>query len=161
MAKHYNLSLVSWLNRLFRFKGDFPSHEVSELIMPVVCLEPTTTITKVSTNSATGTVTAYTTPTDKDFFLTGIFFSFDKNATADNTTFTISATQDGEVKTLISVLSLTTTARQIAQYIPFEKPFKVDRGTAIQHTATFTAGAMSRSVIVHGYTQETLTGTSY
>lgn len=113
-----------------------------------------TTIWKASDSSTSGTSTIYTTPTDKDFFLTSISMSITKNATSDNTGLSLTSTIGGAAVALSKILTETLTASSFVVTREFPYPIKIDRGVAISATSAFTAGASSRSVQIGGFILE-------
>lgn len=105
-------------------------------------------------SSATGSVTVYTTPSDRDFYLTGIQYSMIKDATCDAATGTIQVggTVNGQSVAFLRKAIITLTAQSADITREFTRPILIDRGTAISMTATFTAGAMSRGCCITGFT---------
>lgn len=112
-----------------------------------------------ASRSTTGTSTVYTAPTDKDFYLVGIQFSFACDATADSTAYTVSVTGDEFSSTsLIRVVKLTTTADSKSVTWSFPAPIKLKQGQTITVNQTFTAGASTVSATIVGYTVENIKG---
>jgi len=146
--KHYNVSISEWANRLFNTKaGDTLSADVHEVITPVISLKPVANIVK----SATTATTIYTTPTDKDFYLTSLYLSVAKDAAQTGTSASITAIIDGVTVNLLSFISITLTASEVADNIVFNTPIKIDRGTAI---ATVASNWTSSRSGLTGYTLE-------
>jgi len=156
MTRHYNPSIVERANRVLASKaGDFLSDEVAGPVA-TIAITPVTRIIKASGSSTTGTMTIFTTPTDKDFYITGLYLSMIKDVTNDMATgnVAIALTIDGVTVNPIGIGVLTLTAQSESVAFPFTTPIKVDRGTAITIGATYTAGSMRRFGSVHGYTEE-------
>jgi len=102
--------------------------------------------------SATGTITVFTTPTDQDFYLFGASVSYDKDATADNTSIRMIVTPRGKATSdIINILNITLTARQDNLVVEFEKGILLDRSSTITLTGDFTVGALSRAANIWGY----------
>jgi len=157
VTKHYNPSIVERANRILATKaGDYLSDDVMPNIQPVIPISPIVKIIRNSNTSATGSITPYTTPDDKDFYLTAIGLSYSKNATCDVATgnVALNVTIDGVSVAVVSLAMLTLTAEKDSVYVNFNPPIKVDRGTAITGTNTYTAGLMRRTCNVVGYTEE-------
>lgn len=108
-------------------------------------------------SSTTGNKTIFTTPSDKDFYLTSAQFAYVKDVTCDVATgaISLSATIEGTAQPVISLVLTTLTAERDNQIISFPVPLKIDRNTTIIYGGSFTAGAMSRIGLITGYTQET------
>jgi len=155
MTKHYNPSIVERANRILASKaGDYLSDEVAGPVA-VIPLNPVVRIVRAGGSSATGTLTLYTTPSDKDFYLTTAILSMIKDVTCDATGgINLNAVIDGVTKEIIvyGILTLTAQADTIVCNCPV--PIKIDRNTAITVSGTYTAGTMRRSATVHGYTEE-------
>lgn len=154
--KHYNPSIVERAQRIFNTKGDNLPDEVSGPVA-VIPIQPVSRIIKAAAASNTSIITPYTTPTDKDFYLTGVTLSFVKDAANDLATgsLLVQTTVNGETVSVTGIAVLTLTAQQQTVRCEFNPPIKVDRNAAIQlPTATFTAGAMRRVLCINGYTEE-------
>lgn len=159
--KHYNTSLINNANRIFNPKGEAPPMEVADIIMPTVDLGAGqfVDIVRHAQSAVTGGATIYTTPTDKDFYLTSIQLSSQSDATADNTSILVTANIEGVSRRLINVGKLTTTARVVDIFLDFAIPIKIDRGAIIAFANSFTVGASITNVSITGYTAETTKGT--
>jgi len=155
-VKHYNPSISQRAQRVFNTKGEHLSDDVIPTIQPVIQVAPVARIVRNGNTSATGSLTPYTTPTDKDFYLTAIGLSYSKNVTCDVATGNVqlNITVDGASVAVIALAMQTLTAQDGTAYISFPIPIKVDRGTAITGTNSYTAGAMRRTGVVVGYTEE-------
>ncbi len=153
---HNNPSIVAWFNRIFAPKGENFSPMVSDFIQPVIQIRPIANIVRHQTATTTGTTTIFTTPTDRDFFMTGLFLSVQADATADMGSVDISANVDNVNRNLarISHISLTATAREMVR--SFATPIKIDRGVSITCTKSFSVGSASFSMGIEGFTQETI-----
>jgi len=129
VTKHYNPSIVENANRILASKaGDYLSDEVQGPVA-VIPILPITNIIKTANSSTTGSVTLYTTPTDKDFYLTSLQISLIKDATNDNATGTIgfSITVDGVVIVPLGLAVLTLTAQNSNAVLPLSISIKVNR----------------------------------
>ena len=105
--------------------------------------------------ATTSTATMVTTPTDRDFFLTGALMGFDKDDVCDGTSISIQATLFGKAETNIFFMSaLTLVAQQRDNAMVYNPPIKLARGTTIKLAGAFTAGTMSKSASITGYTTD-------
>lgn len=147
MVKHYNPSIVQDAQRIFNTKTNNISDEVGDII-PVVPVLP---VCRIVRSSASGTV--YTTPSDKDFYLTGFSMSFSKDVAATGSVMTLSAIIDGVSQVLHRFAAITLTAERDSIAIDLSFPIKIDRGTNI--TIGLTGTFNSAPAAIRGYTQET------
>lgn len=115
----------------------------------------------VRTNSITatsGSSTLFTTPSDKDFYITGAAISMAKDATCDLATSNVNITiiVGGTSRQIVQLSALTTTAQTQNMFVNFNPPIKVDRNTAISRGSfSFTAGSGMCQSAIWGYTQDT------
>jgi len=107
---------------------------------------------KVQTLSASTSI--YTTPTDKDFYLTYLTLSVVKDAANDNTVTTLSASNRGVATRLCSLQFLTTTQATDHLELIFPYPIKLDRGTSISIVGSFAAGTMTKVASIGGFLVE-------
>ena len=108
-------------------------------------------VVRSSSRTTTGSTTIYTTPTDRDFFLTNIYMSNQSDATCDSTSIFIQFTVLGVV-TYYLFPKLTLTALNQTNNIQFAAPIRVDRGTSIIMTQTFSVGASTSHGLISGFT---------
>ncbi len=161
MVTHYNNSITENFYRIFNLKGESAPLDVDNIIYPVIQVESRLNIVKSINKTTSGGTTIYTTPLDKDFYLTGIHLSYVKDAACDLATGAIfvSVTIDGVLTSILQLATLITTAQAESEYLNFDKPLKLDRGTTITlGNNTFAAGACPRAGSIFGYTQETTKG---
>lgn len=156
MVRHYNPSIVERAQRILNTKMDNLSDEVNGPLA-VIPIEPICRISRSQQAIVTGSSTIYTTPTDKDFYLCNVQFSFSKDAACDVATGSIGiqTTIDGAAQIIIRLPVITLTAQNNTLSFNFVKPLKIDRGVTLILTGTYTAGVMSRTGNIVGYTEET------
>jgi len=148
MVKHYNTSISEDAARILNSKqGQFLGDDVQGPVA-VIPLSPRANIVK-SVNSAT---TIYTTPADKDFYLTYVLLSAIKDAAATGTSVAISATVEGVSTSIVAIAGITLTVQQQTVPVFFSTPIKIDRNTAI---AISGSNWTTYRGIVAGYTVET------
>lgn len=157
MVKHYNTSIVEDGNRIFNLKGDFLSSEVSPIIQPTIPVVRPCHIVRHSTQTASGAATVFTTPTDRDFFLTYLNIGMTKDVTCDIASGAISAsgTTDGVSRVILGLPVLTLTAERAQGTINFNPAIKIDRNTGLTLGGTFTAGSCVRTITIGGFIVET------
>jgi len=132
-----------------------PPIEANNSIQPVVEVGPTfSNIVKRSVNTNTGTSTIYTTPADKDFYMTGFSHSVTKNATSDNTLCLLNVIIGGATLAISALQFQTLTAASDHIEMTFPYPLKIDRNSIIAHNGTFGAGAMSKICVIYGFLVE-------
>lgn len=158
MTKHYNPSIVERANRILASKsGDFLSDEVQGPVA-VIPINPIINIVRAASATTTSSGTIFTTPTDKDFYLTGVQFGFVKDAACDaanTTTPAVLITIDGVSVTVVRLPTITLTAQNQSVFVSLPTPIKIDRGTTISIQSTsYTVGVFNRNAVIYGYTEE-------
>ena len=124
-------------------------------IQPVLDIHPKfTTVLKTATIATTSGITVYTTPTDKDFYLTFISLAFVKDVNCDNATVYVQiVTNDGTIRLpFFENVSLVAEAKQVS--IDFSNPIKLSRNNVISLVGTFTAGALTKRATIGGFILE-------
>ena len=104
--------------------------------------------------TASGILTNFTAPTDRDTFITSITAGILKSATCDIATATpivVSITTDGLTRDIITFPSETLTAQNMIINQTFNPAIKIDRGSAITVSGTFAAGSLMRTCNVIGF----------
>lgn len=158
-AKIYNSNLTKELidvAKLQQSKGEIPS-ELAEKVIPVIDINPkharVANVVKrtIATNATAQTI--YTTPTDKDFYLTSASLAMIKDATATSLFSTIQLIPDGSTSTipilLIPGFTLTAQTGQIS--LSFPAPIKVAKGTNITINNSTNVGNVSADGCITGY----------
>lgn len=160
MAQIHNSELLKGMQdsaKLQTIRDRIPD-QLADKIVPVMEVNPkllrVCNIVRGANKATTASATLYTTPTDKDFYLTGIALSYTKNVTCDTATGALNVTVyiDGALQTLFSLAKLTLTAEEKTGSITFPIPVKLDRNTPITYGTTWTAGAMIQAISIVGYT---------
>lgn len=132
--------------------------QLADKVVPVMEVNPKLLrccnfIKEASCINAT-TTTIYTTPTNKDFFLTALHLSVIKDVTSTSTRSYVNAYVNGVVNSLITIAGITLTVQDQNCSISFPIPIKIDRGTAIAlNNSSATANVTSRASIM-GYLDE-------
>lgn len=155
MVKHNNPSIAQDASRILNSTGEFLSDEV-EGPVAVISIQRCANIVRSQSSVATGAVTVFTCPSDKDFYLLACTLAINEDATSDNTNTTLRVVIDGVNQNVINLRKLTTTAinQNISVSIPYPG-IKIDRGSVIAMTNTFTVGNAAKSASIIGYTVET------
>lgn len=110
----------------------------------------------VASNSTGATI--YTTPTNMDFYLTGMTLSVIKDVTATSTFSDILIQINGRQVRPLRIDTLTLTVEIREQSIVFTHPIKVDRGFAIQVENTTATGNIKASATIIGFLDEASNG---
>lgn len=155
--KHYNPSISQDMDRLFNLKGE-STDSVYDEIIPVIPITRDINIAVVGTGAGSGATTIYTTPSDKDFYLTAFFLHYQADAANDCTELNITTNLRGLSTKIFKITKITLTATTEYMMITLPNPIKVDRNSAITLNATFTVGNCPRTAGVYGYTVETTKG---
>lgn len=152
--KHYNPSITERANRIFNLKnGDQMPDEVEG---PVAVI-PLTNVVRIvrsasANNAASGTV--WTTPAEKDFYLTGVILTTTKDATSTATNIQLTAFIDGVGQPIVRIRGITLTAMSQTVPISFSVPIKIDRNTQINIANDSAVANIATSAVIFGYTEE-------
>lgn len=162
MATIYNTELFKEIKdgaKIQQMTDAIPS-QLQGTVVPVMEVNPKllrkTNFISGSTSSATGALSVITASTSVDTFITNLNVNLIKDATCDQATgvVSIACTQDGIGKTLIRIPVITLTAQVFNMEIGFMNPIKVDRGSVITFSTSYSVGVMVRSAQVQGFTLE-------
>ena len=158
MARHYNPSIAQRALRILNSKaGDTISDEVANLVAVLPIVPTSTEIYSSNPSTSASSSTAFTLPSDKDFYLTAVSYSIEKDATCDaaDGQALLRAFANGSNRTIIGFPILTLTAQRFSLSLNLNPPLKVERGGTLTITApTFTAGKFSRVGTFIGYYEE-------
>jgi len=112
------------------------------------------TLSRYNATTLTGSTTLYTTPANKDFYITSACLAYHKDAACDSSIIHLTYIQDGATIRLLMLPQVTgeILQGQIANSYPF--PIKCDRNTVIQYTGSFTAGTIFRAASITGFILE-------
>lgn len=105
------------------------------------------------TNATTATV--YTTPTDRDFYITGGNLTFVRDATATSALFGLGYTdENGGSQNLLTFAGVTLNACWGSTQTPQMHPIKVKRGTNIVITSSTNVGNFKATGQIYGFIDE-------
>jgi len=129
--------------------------QLARSVVPVLISNPKPSTYKVIKNAYNTTQSAtvlYTTPSDKDFYLTGIWFSNNSDVACDNTSMIINVVPENGVSTSILQIYKPSVTVYVESFpYSFSKPIKLERGSTILFTNSFTAGSSVTSISLTGY----------
>lgn len=150
MTRHYNPSLASRAARILNSKGgDYLTDEVTGPVA-VISIDPTVRICK----NILGTGNIFTTPSDKDFYLTAATMSAYKAVTDSGSALLMQiTTDDGGTPAILSIQDLTMREMHDSVGMGFTPAIKIKRGTNISLATTGTWTAVRGQI--QGYTEET------
>lgn len=128
--------------------------ELASKVVPVLISNPISeTVIKSGSSSTTGGFTIYTTPSNKDFYLTSIQFHVIKDVVCNMATgsVTVLGVKEGRTAEALSRLGvITLTAQDDVVAVAFPNPIKLDRDSTISSTVSYAAGVMVRTVVLSG-----------
>lgn len=150
---HNNTGISKFFYDLFKLKGESSPVFVNDIISPVVDVSPKTTIVKSASAVNATSATIYTTPTDRDFYLTGAMLSTIKDVTAQSTGESIKVFIDGTQVNILTIISITLTVQTDSVSISYDK-IKLDRGSTIVVTNGSGVANVSSNGIIFGYIVE-------
>ena len=124
-------------------------------IQPVIESGPRFTQVSVHNfNSATAALTVYTTPRDKDFYLTYADLSVTKDVVCDCVLSNLIITQGGTSRRLLNIDMQTVTAGSFGKSLNFSYPIKLDRSAVITLNGAFGAGTLTKTACIGGFILE-------
>jgi hypothetical protein len=136
---------------------DEQPHVVSQQVVPVMEINPkmmrviNTVKSQTATNNAS--VAIFTTPTDKDFYLSALALSLTKDASATLTYASIEATVKGQsspVRFLTLAVTTTTAVQGLNAQIALPHDLLLERGTNITCTADTAVGSFTTRSTMYG-----------
>jgi hypothetical protein len=156
MAQIYNSDLTEALVKGAKIAVavDKVPDQLGQTVVPVLDVTPRVhrvAIARSVASSSTGGATIFTTPTNKDFYLTGLFISMSDNAACDGIYVRIQATINTTVYDLIRLQKQTLVATNLQDGISFSVPIKIDKGTGINMDNNFSVGTSVRAASIFGF----------
>ena len=154
--KHNNTSISKQINDVFKPKGESMPSEVSDEVSLVYDITPMTEIVATAEATASTSATIYTTPADRDFFITGFSISHIRDGTATALYFGITAVINGSTTFLVKIpiRSLLAVTTPPFGYVILPKPLKIDRGTAISVVNDTNVAVVRSIATIYGYLTE-------
>ena len=156
MVRINNSDLMTELRDVAKIQvaSDIIPNVLSNQVVPVIDVNPKHARKINVVRYVTSASAAYTTPTDKDFFLMGFNMSFSKTVANDGANLTLTGYVDGVVQNIGTLAGITLTAERAEMSQSFPIPIKIDRGTAL----TFAVGATMATVrgTIFGYLVENI-----
>ena len=122
-------------------------------VNPVRVSDNIDAMSDVAEKTTTGALIILTTSSDKDYFLTSLNVSFVKDAVCDSATgaYSVTVIINGRSTFLVSLPIITLTAERADIFLAFPSPIKLDRGSNIVITGTFTVGVCVRTANCQGF----------
>jgi len=134
---------------------ELPNVMFRNICVPTLDINPRyASFSKTAGSVTTGNAAIYTTPLDKDTYITSITVGYIKDATCDTATsisngvFTVI---DGLTTYIVPVPCLTLTAQSYNFNVVFPYPMKIDRGVAVVFSGSYTAGSCARVANITGF----------
>lgn len=134
---------------------DSVPNQIADKVVPVMEVNPKLLrkidIVKeaVATNQTSSTI--YTTPGDRDFYITNAAISTIKDATSTSTVSAIRAYVNGVQIAIFRLPSFTLTAQNMSIMHDFKFPIKIDRNTAITVTNSTAVANITSYGLIFGY----------
>jgi len=136
-------------------------NQLAEKIVPTFECNPNllrkNIVLGAASSAATGSITALTTEPTKKTFLTGIHFSFIKDATCDIATGAINILFWPKGKAAVNAIGLAVislTAQNQEFDFSFKDPIELEAGKQVSCAVSYAAGVMSRCLTAIGYVEE-------
>lgn len=129
--------------------------QLNNQIVPVFEVNPRLTrfcdIVKTNSIANQTSATIYTTPTDKDFFLTSASLSYIKDVTSTSTGVAINVTINGLATSVLALPGITLTVSQGQISNTFLHPLKIDRNTNIAVISSTSVANIKAQGCISGY----------
>lgn len=152
MTKHFNPSIAEDASRIFNFKGDFLSSDINDYIVPVIPISRVATVSlRTALADSAGPGTILTTPTDRDFYLTGVTMSVIKSVGSTSLLTHVQTTINGVARFIIAIDSLSVTAQSETISQTFNPPLKIDRGVVISINNNTAVASIRSSATITGF----------
>lgn len=132
--------------------------QIAEKVVPVMEVNPkllrTTNILSSyhATDSTSGTV--YTTPANKDFYLTNVVLSLAKDVNATSVMSNVNVYVNEQIVNILAIMGTSVTAQYETTTLNLKLPLLIDRNTAINITNSTAIASISARATIFGYTVE-------
>ncbi len=145
-----NNKLIRTVQKMFNLKDD-SIDEASDIIVPVVNVEPYNEVCLAGGGDASGTLTTTLDVTKGDFILTGFHVMLVKDVACDcaETFITIPSRTGNQVAFVVGMLTAAAVSQTLGMYIPLKTI--IPAGSVITWNGTYAAGNMRRRVTFYGY----------
>jgi len=157
MTQIYNSDLTKELTEgaKIQVSRDRVPNQLADKVVPVMEVNPkllrrVKIVKNVQAANATS-ATVFTTPTDRDFYLTGYCLSVIKDATSTSTGTSLRSTIDGAAVRIAEIIGLSLTVQNQTITGSCTPPIKIDRGVTITVNNTTNVANVSSSAEIHGY----------
>lgn len=127
-------------------------------VTPIVDVTPLkhkkVNIFKTATLSNATSVTIFTTDSGRDFYCTGLSFSYIKDVTSTATSLSIETTIEGANSILVRLAGITLTAANGSVTKDFTTPVKFDRNVTVRSVSDTNVANIRAFAVIHGYYDE-------
>lgn len=156
MGKHNNPSIVQAIQRILNPKlGQQIASEVADILQPVIIVGNVVNVLPRVAVTTSGSATIFTTPVDKDFYLTGWNMTQTQDVVSDSTSLDLRCILHGESARVIDEIEFQTlTAQSVQSHEELHTPILIDRATAITINNDFTVGTARKTANIRGFTVE-------
>jgi len=143
----HNTAIKKWASHLFETNASRPiDFKLSEVIQPTVLVQPY--IDVVRNSSSSGTTTLFTTPTDKEFYLTNVVLEgYSESGVVSGEVSFEFVTYDGVTRQISIATDNTAAAGSVALSVPFPM-----RGVLLAKSSNVTITITNGSAFMAGYT---------
>jgi hypothetical protein len=161
MPTNYNSDTTNELVQAGKLQqnNDFIPNQFADKIVPVINVNPKdyrrVNVVSANTIATAGDCAIYTTPADRDFFLTNLIVHIQADLTCDCANWRCYVQIDGATKNILSIQRITGAASDNTYILNFETPIKIDRGSGIGIAGNKTAGTLYKDGSIAGYTVNT------
>jgi hypothetical protein len=159
MAQIYNTELTKELiaGGGIQTSRDNVPNQLADKVVPVMEVNPrmlrTCNIVTSNITATTGNVTIFTAPTDRDSYINSAYLSMAKDVTCDGTSISLTAIIQGITVNLLSIRGITLTALNQTLSISYPAPIKIDKGSLVLMTFTFSVGVVVKGSGITGFSE--------
>lgn len=155
--KYFNTAIARRYKEKFQTKGESPEAFVFDEIVPTIEVSPVVERFYVANAAVSGNQTIFLTAADKDFYLTGLYWSVshDANVTAGSLVGVVATTQEYQTtQYMVANLIPNGVSGNVSVFLPFNPPIKLQRGAALYISGTYAAGLVYRFASAFGYYED-------
>lgn len=156
MVLNFNTKILSDAARQFNIRnGEFFDNAIGNKLIPVVDVTPIADIVRSAAVTNATTSLIYTTPTDKDFYLTAVTLSYQKDAGNASILLNLNVYINSIVRSVASIYFLPSSANSETITLSFPYPIKLDRGQIIQTAITDATANITHGGVIVGFLSDT------
>jgi len=155
--RNNNITIAQDMNRIFDLKGESTS-ELLDYITPTIEIKRFCNICRNNLLNNSTSVTIYTTPADKDFYMTSAQLAWIKDVTSTAITMGMTIVIESSTRYVFEIPGISLTPDVGCVSNSFYIPIKCDRNTNIELISNTNVANVRIMGTIQGYTVETTKG---